>query len=76
MTQERAFPVVEIFGPVLQGEGRMIGAQTLFVRLGLCDFRCQWCDSLYAVTPEQVQTRSTPTLRGLHSPAATRRSTI
>ncbi|HUY77894.1 MAG TPA: 7-carboxy-7-deazaguanine synthase QueE [Ktedonobacterales bacterium] len=55
MTQTRTLPVVEIFGPVLQGEGRMIGAQTLFVRLGLCDFRCRWCDSLYAVLPEQVQ---------------------
>lgn len=51
----RTFPVVEIFGPVLQGEGRMIGVQTLFVRFGYCDYRCAWCDSLYAVTPEVVQ---------------------
>jgi len=54
-TETRTFPVVEIFGPVLQGEGRMIGVQTLFVRFGYCDFRCSWCDSLYAVTPEVVQ---------------------
>lgn len=51
----RTFPVVEIFGPVLQGEGRMIGVQTLFARFGYCDFRCAWCDTLYAVEPEQVQ---------------------
>jgi len=51
----RAFPVLEVFGPVLQGEGRMIGAQTHFVRFGYCDFRCAWCDTLYAVEPEQVQ---------------------
>lgn len=51
----RTFPIIEIFGPVLQGEGRMIGAQTLFVRTGYCDFRCFWCDTLYAVEPEQVQ---------------------
>ncbi|HEX9036236.1 MAG TPA: 7-carboxy-7-deazaguanine synthase QueE [Ktedonobacterales bacterium] len=51
----RTFPIVEIFGPVLQGEGRMIGAQTLFVRTGYCDFRCAWCDTLYAVEPAQVQ---------------------
>lgn len=50
----RTFPVVEVFGPVLQGEGRMIGVQTLFVRFGFCDFRCSWCDTLYAVEPEQV----------------------
>lgn len=52
---ERTFPIIEIFGPVLQGEGRMIGAQTLFVRTGYCDFRCAWCDTLYAVNPAQVQ---------------------
>ncbi|HEX8996361.1 MAG TPA: 7-carboxy-7-deazaguanine synthase QueE [Ktedonobacterales bacterium] len=51
----RTFPVIEIFGPVLQGEGRMIGAQTHFVRFGYCDYRCAWCDTLYAVEPEQVQ---------------------
>ena len=51
----QTFPIIEIFGPVLQGEGRMIGAQTLFVRTGYCDYRCSWCDNLYAVEPEQVQ---------------------
>ena len=51
----RTYPVLEVFGPVLQGEGRMIGAQTHFVRFGYCDYRCAWCDTLYAVEPEQVQ---------------------
>lgn len=51
----RTFPVLEVFGPVLQGEGRMIGAQTHFVRFGYCDFRCSWCDTRYAIEPEQVQ---------------------
>ena len=53
----RTFPVLEVFGPVLQGEGRMIGAQTHFVRFGYCDFHCAWCDTLYAVEPAQVQAR-------------------
>lgn len=44
--------VSEIFGPVVQGEGMLIGRPTLFVRSGGCDFRCAWCDSLYAVLPE------------------------
>ncbi len=55
----RTFPVVETFGPVLQGEGRMIGTPTHFVRFGYCDFKCAWCDSLYAVLPEQVRENST-----------------
>jgi 7-carboxy-7-deazaguanine synthase len=43
MSASQTLPIVEIFGPVLQGEGRMIGVQTHFVRLGYCDFRCSWC---------------------------------
>ncbi len=34
MSASQTLPIVEIFGPVLQGEGRMIGVQTHFVRLG------------------------------------------
>jgi organic radical activating enzyme len=29
----------------VQGEGPDVGASTLFVRLGMCDLRCRWCDS-------------------------------
>ena len=43
--------VVEIYGPVMQGEGALIGLPTAFVRLGGCDFRCSWCDSMFAVDP-------------------------
>lgn len=55
----KTFPVIELFGPVLQGEGRMIGTPTLFARFGYCDYRCSWCDTLYAVLPEEVQRAAT-----------------
>lgn len=29
----------------MQGEGPDVGASTLFVRFGVCDLRCRWCDS-------------------------------
>ncbi|OFX08645.1 MAG: 7-carboxy-7-deazaguanine synthase QueE [Alphaproteobacteria bacterium RIFOXYD12_FULL_60_8] len=45
------FPVVDIFGPTIQGEGPVIGRPSVFVRFGGCDFRCKWCDSLHAVDP-------------------------
>ncbi|MBI05801.1 MAG: 7-carboxy-7-deazaguanine synthase QueE [Rhodospirillaceae bacterium] len=45
--------VSEIFGPTVQGEGALIGLPTVFVRTGGCDYRCTWCDTLYAVLPEQ-----------------------
>ena len=43
--------ISEIFGPTVQGEGTLIGMPTVFVRTGGCDFRCSWCDTLYAVEP-------------------------
>lgn len=43
--------VSEIFHTI-QGEGALVGRPTVFVRTGGCDFRCSWCDTLYAVLPE------------------------
>jgi 7-carboxy-7-deazaguanine synthase len=40
-------PVMEIFGPTLQGEGSVIGLKTMFLRLAGCDYQCLWCDSAY-----------------------------
>lgn len=48
----RTLRVAEIFGPTVQGEGRLIGVPTWFVRFGGCDYRCSWCDSLHAVLPK------------------------
>ena len=48
--------VSEIFGPTIQGEGALIGQATVFVRLGGCDYRCSWCDSLHAVESEYRHT--------------------
>lgn len=44
--------ISEIFGPTIQGEGPLIGRPSVFVRTGGCDYRCKWCDTLYAVLPE------------------------
>lgn len=51
----KTFPIIEIFGPTIQGEGAEAGLPTHFVRLGGCDYRCSWCDSMYAVDPESVR---------------------
>ncbi len=51
----RTFPVIEIFGPTIQGEGAEAGLPTHFVRFGGCDYRCSWCDTMYAVDPETVR---------------------
>lgn len=58
-SKDGRFPVIEIFGPTIQGEGSMIGVKTLFIRMGGCDFRCAMCDSLHAVIPAAVKKNAT-----------------
>jgi 7-carboxy-7-deazaguanine synthase len=43
----KTIPVLEIFGPTIQGEGMVIGQKTMFVRTAGCDYRCRWCDSAF-----------------------------
>jgi len=52
---DKKYPVIEVFGPTIQGEGAMAGRPTHFIRMGGCDYRCHWCDTEYAVIPEQVR---------------------
>ena len=52
---KRMFPVVEVFGPTIQGEGPDAGRPCLFIRFGGCDYRCTWCDSMHAVLPDLVR---------------------
>jgi 7-carboxy-7-deazaguanine synthase len=54
-SRTKRIPVVEIFGPTIQGEGAEAGMPTHFVRVGGCDFRCSWCDTMYAVDPAIVR---------------------
>lgn len=49
---KKSIRINEIFGPTVQGEGPLIGRPTIFVRTASCDYRCKWCDTLYAVLPE------------------------
>jgi 7-carboxy-7-deazaguanine synthase len=54
-----SWPVIEMFGPTVQGEGVDQGVACHFVRFGGCDYRCDWCDTPYAVLPNQVRANST-----------------
>ncbi|SDE92125.1 preQ(0) biosynthesis protein QueE [Fontibacillus panacisegetis] len=46
-SKEKPIPVLEIFGPTVQGEGLVIGQKTMFVRTAGCDYSCSWCDSSF-----------------------------
>lgn len=37
----------ELFGPTVQGEGPSTGRRCVFVRTGLCNLACVWCDTPY-----------------------------
>ncbi|MNB67143.1 7-carboxy-7-deazaguanine synthase [compost metagenome] len=55
----RKMPIMEIFGPTIQGEGMVIGRKTMFVRTGGCDYSCAWCDSAFTWNGEEKATMMT-----------------
>lgn len=49
------FPISEIFGPTLQGEGPYIGEKCVFIRFALCPHDCAFCDSKYTWDPDHPE---------------------
>lgn len=41
------FPISEVFGPTVQGEGATSGQRAVFIRLMYCNLSCCDCDSAY-----------------------------
>lgn len=80
----KKIPLVEMFGPTIQGEGAVIGQQTYFMRFGLCDYKCKMCDSMNAVDPLQVRANARMLTQdeivheffGFHKPGSTRWVTL
>lgn len=56
---DQKIPVIEIFGPTIQGEGMVIGRRTYFIRFGGCDYKCTKCDSMHAVDSASIQALAT-----------------
>lgn len=48
----QSISISEVYGITIQGEGPLMGLPTVFVRTGGCDYRCSWCDSMFAVVPK------------------------
>ena len=48
------YKVVEIFDSI-EGEGKRAGATASFIRLAGCNLRCTYCDTEYALAPDDFQ---------------------
>lgn len=59
MSKVKTYPVIEVFGPTVQGEGTDQGLPCVFVRFGGCDYKCGWCDTPHAVRAEEVRENAT-----------------
>lgn len=62
-------PVMEVFGPTIQGEGMVMGQKTMFVRTAGCDYSCSWCDSSFTWDGTGISTLKQPSeiIDELHS---------
>lgn len=52
-----SLPISETFTSI-QGEGKLTGVPSLFIRLSGCNLRCRWCDTPYASWAPESTARS------------------
>jgi 7-carboxy-7-deazaguanine synthase len=54
-------PIAETFASI-QGEGKMTGIPSFFIRVSGCNLRCVWCDTPYASWDPEYETKSVGSL--------------
>jgi len=54
--QDGSLPISETFASI-QGEGKLSGVPSFFIRVSGCNLRCAWCDTPYASWAPESQSR-------------------
>lgn len=57
--QDKSLFVSDIFSSI-QGEGKNLGKPSLFLRLGICNLQCTWCDTPYTWKKGQTDYKQMP----------------
>jgi 7-carboxy-7-deazaguanine synthase len=53
----RSLPIAETFYSI-QGEGKLVGTPSFFIRVSGCNLRCVWCDTPYASWNPETTTKT------------------
>ncbi|MCH8270561.1 MAG: 7-carboxy-7-deazaguanine synthase QueE [Planctomycetes bacterium] len=61
VNDQSELPIAETFSSI-QGEGKLVGTPSFFIRVSGCNLRCTWCDTPYASWSPEGQQRSVSSL--------------